>query len=93
MAETTLEKHSVVRAAVLDVSRIERLVDLSLKPELINKTKEESSASKTLKKVCLQGKSIYFLRGSIPVVTRTPDLLSGGEASYQLSCAPSSEKV
>ncbi|XP_041997837.1 rRNA biogenesis protein RRP5-like isoform X2 [Salvia splendens] len=50
LAETTLEKHSVVRAAVLDVSRVERLVDLSLKPELINKTKEESSASKTLKK-------------------------------------------
>ncbi|KAL1554555.1 rRNA biogenesis protein RRP5 [Salvia divinorum] len=50
LAETTLEKHSVVRAAVLDVSRIERLVDLSLKPEFINKTKEEGSASKTLKK-------------------------------------------
>ncbi|XP_057768681.1 rRNA biogenesis protein RRP5 isoform X2 [Salvia miltiorrhiza] len=50
LAETTLEKHSVVRAAVLDVSRIERLVDLSLKPEFVNKTKEESSTSKTLKK-------------------------------------------
>lgn len=52
VAETTMEKHSVVRAAVLDVSRTERLVDLSLKPEFVNKTKEENSTSKTLKKVC-----------------------------------------
>lgn len=68
MAETTLEKHSVVRAAVLDVSRIERLVDLSLKPELINKTKEESSASKTLKKVCLQEKKYIFFKRIIMVL-------------------------
>ncbi|KAH6781199.1 RIBOSOMAL RNA PROCESSING 5 [Perilla frutescens var. hirtella] len=50
LAETSVEKNSVVRAAVLDVSKIERLVDLSLKPEFINRTKEESSTSKTLKK-------------------------------------------
>ncbi|KAI3446386.1 hypothetical protein Pfo_003051 [Paulownia fortunei] len=50
LAETTVENNSVIRAAVLDVSKIERLVDLSLKPEFINRSKEESSTVKTLKK-------------------------------------------
>lgn len=62
MAETTLENNSVVRAAVLDVSKIERLVDLSLKPEFINRKKEESSTGKTLKKVCLLSNK-YILEG------------------------------
>lgn len=47
-----MESNSVVRAAVLDVSKIDRLVDLSLKPELINqRSKRESSSSQTPKKV------------------------------------------
>lgn len=53
VAESTLEKNSVVRAAVLDISKNDRLVDLSLKPEFVNRTKEERSSSKTLKKVCI----------------------------------------
>lgn len=55
MAETTLEKNAIVRAAVLDVSKIERLVDLSLKPEFINRKEEDSSTLKSLKKVWLEG--------------------------------------
>ncbi|KAL6563943.1 hypothetical protein OROHE_005183 [Orobanche hederae] len=50
LAGTIMESNSVIRAAVLDVSKIERLVDLSLKPEFINRAKKESSRSKELKK-------------------------------------------
>ncbi|KAL8459787.1 hypothetical protein ACS0TY_031636 [Phlomoides rotata] len=50
LAGTTVENSLIIRAAVLDVSKIERLVDLSLKAEFINSTKEESSTVKTLKK-------------------------------------------
>ncbi|KAL6534583.1 hypothetical protein OROGR_013258 [Orobanche gracilis] len=50
LAGTIVESNSVIRAAVLDVSKIERLVDLSLKPDFINRAKKESSRSKTLKK-------------------------------------------
>ncbi|KAK4392383.1 rRNA biogenesis protein RRP5 [Sesamum angolense] len=50
LAGTNVESNSVVRAAVLDVSKIERLVDLSLKPEFINRSKEESSTVQTPKK-------------------------------------------
>ncbi|CAA0842788.1 Unknown protein [Striga hermonthica] len=50
LAGTTMERNSVVKAAVLDVSKIERLVDLSLKPEFISRAKEENSNSETLKK-------------------------------------------
>ncbi|GMJ14782.1 Ribosomal RNA Processing 5 [Hibiscus trionum] len=45
----TLETGSVVRAAVLDVDKAERLVDLSLKPDFV-KSKEESSKGQTHKK-------------------------------------------
>lgn len=48
-----MDNNLIVKAAVLDVSKIERLVDLSLKAEFINSSKEESSTVKTLKKVCL----------------------------------------
>ncbi|GFP79860.1 protein rrp5 homolog [Phtheirospermum japonicum] len=47
---TFVESNSVIQAAVLDVSKIERLVDLSLKPEFINRAKEERSSSKAHKK-------------------------------------------
>lgn len=43
---------SVVNAVVLDISRAERLVDLSLRPELINNLTKEVSNSQ-LKKVSL----------------------------------------
>lgn len=68
VAGTIVESNSVIQAAVLDVSKIERLVDLSLKPEFINRAKKESSRSKTLTKVCLyvitsimSGRSPYVL--------------------------------
>ena len=47
----TLETGSIVQAAVLDVAKAERLVDLSLKPEFIEKSREESSKGQTHKKV------------------------------------------
>ncbi|KAK4432202.1 rRNA biogenesis protein RRP5 [Sesamum alatum] len=50
LAGTNVESNSVVRAAVLDVSKIERLVDLSLKQEFVNRSKEESSTLQTPKK-------------------------------------------
>ncbi|XP_073149006.1 rRNA biogenesis protein RRP5-like isoform X2 [Henckelia pumila] len=50
LAGTTVENNSTIRALVIDVSKIERLVDLTLKPEFLNRPKEESSISKTVKK-------------------------------------------
>ncbi|XP_020233818.1 rRNA biogenesis protein RRP5 [Cajanus cajan] len=49
LAGASLEAGSVVEALVLDVAKAERLVDLTLKPEFINKSKE-SSISHTNKK-------------------------------------------
>jgi len=46
-----VEKGSAVEAFVLDVAKAERLVDLTLKPEFINISKERSSISHTKKKV------------------------------------------
>uniref|UniRef100_A0A5B7AEH9 rRNA biogenesis protein RRP5 n=1 Tax=Davidia involucrata TaxID=16924 RepID=A0A5B7AEH9_DAVIN len=46
----TVETGSVVRAAVLDVAKIENLVDLSLKPVFVDRFKEESSNIQTHKK-------------------------------------------
>lgn len=45
-----LEKGSTVQAAVLDVSKSERLVDLSLKPEFVVKSKVKSSKKESHKK-------------------------------------------
>ncbi|KAL0817225.1 rRNA biogenesis protein RRP5 isoform X1 [Brassica napus] len=46
----TLEHGSVVEAVVLDISRAERLVDLSLRPELINNSTKEVSNNQSKKK-------------------------------------------
>ncbi|OMO68743.1 hypothetical protein COLO4_29434 [Corchorus olitorius] len=48
--EHTLETGTIVQAAVLDVAKAERLVDLSLKPEFVDKSREEGSKGKTHKK-------------------------------------------
>lgn len=50
LAGTTVENNSAIRALVIDVSKIERLVDLTLKPEFLNSPKEDSFISKTVKK-------------------------------------------
>ncbi|KAG8646904.1 rRNA biogenesis protein RRP5 isoform X3 [Manihot esculenta] len=47
---TTLETGCTVRAAVLDVAKTERLVDLSLKPEFLDKSRDENSNGQTHKK-------------------------------------------
>lgn len=54
VAGTSLEKNSLIQARVLDVSKIDQLVDLSLKPEFINKSNEDGSKLQTHKKVCLE---------------------------------------
>lgn len=46
-----METGSTIQAAVLDVSKTERLVDLSLKPELVDNCKGKSSSRPTTKKV------------------------------------------
>lgn len=46
-----METGSTVLAAVLDVAKTERLVDLSLKAEFINKSREETSGTQSRKKV------------------------------------------
>lgn len=55
VAGTILESGSVVEALVLDVAKADKLVELTLKPEFINRSKE-SSTSHTNKKV-----GIFFL--------------------------------
>ncbi|KAL2490232.1 RNA binding [Abeliophyllum distichum] len=50
IAETTLERGSIIRASVLDVSKIEHPVDLSLKPEVVDRSKGEISTVLTHKK-------------------------------------------
>ncbi|KAK2985370.1 hypothetical protein RJ640_029327 [Escallonia rubra] len=49
----TVKAGSKVRAAVLDIARMERLVDLSLKPEFVHRSTEEGSSVQTHKKVYL----------------------------------------
>lgn len=51
-----LDNGSSVKAMVLDVSKEERLVDLSLRPELIKESKEGSSQKHASKKV----ESLYY---------------------------------
>lgn len=57
-----MEAGAIVRAAVLDVAKTERLVDLSLKLEFLDKSRDKSFNSLTHKKVesCFK-----FLSGSI----------------------------
>lgn len=50
LAGTSLESGSVVEALVLDVAKAERLVDLTLKPEFINRSKESSISHSNKKK-------------------------------------------
>ncbi|XP_073045795.1 rRNA biogenesis protein RRP5 [Primulina eburnea] len=50
LAGTTVENNSTIRAVVIDVSKIERLVDLTLKPEFLDTPKEESCIMKIGKK-------------------------------------------
>ncbi|CAL9220483.1 unnamed protein product [Arabidopsis halleri] len=50
MGGATLVPGSVVNAVVLDISRAERLVDLSLRPELMNNLTKEVSNSQSKKK-------------------------------------------
>ena len=49
---TTAERGSPVQAVVLDVAKTEHLVDLSLKPEFLDRHREDSSNSQVGKKKC-----------------------------------------
>lgn len=46
-----MEIGSIVKAVVLDISKMERLVDVSLKPDFVNRLKESTSSLKSQKKV------------------------------------------
>ncbi|KAK7345187.1 hypothetical protein VNO77_15745 [Canavalia gladiata] len=50
LAGTIVERGSVVEALVLDIAKAERLVDLTLKPEFIDRYQERSSISHSKKK-------------------------------------------
>ncbi|CAN1306960.1 rRNA biogenesis protein RRP5 [Linum perenne] len=47
---TTVDTGSIIKAAILDVAKSERLVDLTLKPEFLNKFRDQSSSKKSQKK-------------------------------------------
>lgn len=73
---STVEIGSVIRAVVLDVAKAERLVDLSLRPELIDKSKEQSSSKNSQKKVKLVNfehplKNDMFCVLSFPLLVQT----------------------
>lgn len=59
------ESGCIIRAAVLDVAKTERLVDLSLKPELLDRPRVETSTNNTGKKV-----EIFFTYTSLDNVTK-----------------------
>ncbi|WOG99939.1 hypothetical protein DCAR_0519295 [Daucus carota subsp. sativus] len=46
----SVEIGSIVKAVVLDISKMERLVDVSLKPDFVNRLKESTSSLKSQKK-------------------------------------------
>ncbi|KAL8147183.1 rRNA biogenesis protein RRP5 isoform X2 [Apium graveolens] len=46
----SVETGSIIQAVVLDVSKMERLVDLTLKPDIVNRLKEGTSSIKSQKK-------------------------------------------
>lgn len=51
MGGISLKTGSTIRAAVLDVAKIERLVELSVKPTFVDKLKEKTSSMEANKKV------------------------------------------
>lgn len=61
MGGTNAETGSAVQAAVLDIAKAERLVDLSLKPEFVDKFKDQASISEKSKKVVLKLPYFFFL--------------------------------
>lgn len=54
MGGISLKTGSTIQAAVLDVAKIERLVELSVKPAFVDKLREETSSMETNKKVGLR---------------------------------------
>lgn len=50
---TNVESGSTIQATVLDVSRLDRLVELSLKLEFVNRPKHEGSDNQAPKKVLI----------------------------------------
>lgn len=54
MGGISLKTGSTIQAAVLDVAKIERLVELSVKPAFVDKLREKTSSMETNKKVGLR---------------------------------------
>lgn len=51
MGGQSAETGSIVKAVVLDVAKMERLVELSLKPDFVNRLEPGTSSIKSQKKV------------------------------------------
>ncbi|XP_004514152.1 rRNA biogenesis protein RRP5 [Cicer arietinum] len=93
---TVVEKGSVVEAFVLDVARAERLVDLTLKPEFINRSGERSSITHTKKKK-RQREALNDLvlhqtvNAVVEIVKESYLVVSIPENNYTIGYAPSSD--
>ncbi|PHU22743.1 hypothetical protein BC332_07850 [Capsicum chinense] len=78
-----VETGSSIRTAVLDVSKIECLVDLSLKPAFVNKSKKETTNSQTQKVVSLPSYNYtlgYASRADYNTQNLPPKSFTNGES-------------
>jgi len=83
VAGTVLESGSEVEALVLDVAKAERLVDLTLKPEFFNSSKESSRSRTDKKVIILSCTSSMFTFWS---QRAEKNLSNFFDTSYMLSC-------
>ncbi|KAF8403960.1 hypothetical protein HHK36_012067 [Tetracentron sinense] len=74
---TIMETGSVIRAMVLDISKAERLVDLSLKPEFAHKFNEEGSHSRISKKWA-SNLSSFICFSVVATIEALPSALTAG---------------
>ncbi|CAO2824133.1 unnamed protein product [Amaranthus hypochondriacus] len=64
----TLEIGSTVRAVILDVAKSERLIDLSLKPQLVEKSERDASVTVVSKKKRKRGSKDFKLHETVNAV-------------------------
>ncbi|KAF3620072.1 hypothetical protein FXO37_33419 [Capsicum annuum] len=94
-----VETGSSIRTAVLDVSKIERLVDLSLKPVFVDKSKKETTNSQTQKVVSVPSYNYtlgYASRADYNTPNFPPKSFTNGESLeflWYLSCNENCEVV
>ena len=61
----TLKIGSTVRAVILDVAKSERLIDLSLKPQLVEKFERDASVTVVFKKKQKKGSKKFKLHETV----------------------------